>query len=150
MPHAKTLIKCDDKFRPKLVSSQESFYKCAIGTARMRCPSDFFIFVSSSSFPVLKKTTHDRRGLILSVDICGNVSGIFSGLLAFAFDHASGSYGLSGWQWYETLVQNMRLFMLTISCRLFLSEGLVTVVVGVAVWFLLPDCEFLCRVVGLL
>jgi len=43
---------------------------------------------------------------VLGVDFCGNVSGIFSGLLAFAFDHASGSRGLSGWQWYETLVQN--------------------------------------------
>jgi hypothetical protein len=32
-------------------------------------------------------------------DICGNASGIFGGLLAFAFDNASGSSGLSGWQW---------------------------------------------------
>ncbi|KAK1765156.1 major facilitator superfamily domain-containing protein [Phialemonium atrogriseum] len=52
---------------------------------------------------------------------CGNVAGIVGGLLAFAFDHASGSGGLSGWQW------------------LFLVEGIVTVVVGVAIWFLLPD-----------
>lgn len=34
-----------------------------------------------------------------SLDICGNVSGIFSGLLAFGFDHLSGAGGLSGWQW---------------------------------------------------
>ncbi|KAI0469648.1 MFS general substrate transporter [Xylariaceae sp. FL0804] len=53
--------------------------------------------------------------------ICGNCAGIFSGLLAFAFDHASGAGGLSGWQW------------------LFMVEGLVTIVVGVAIWFLLPD-----------
>ncbi|PON27785.1 hypothetical protein TGAM01_v203552 [Trichoderma gamsii] len=53
--------------------------------------------------------------------ICGNTSGIFGGLLAFAFDNASGSSGLSGWQW------------------LFLTEGAVTVVFGIAVWFLLPD-----------
>ena len=32
-------------------------------------------------------------------DICGNLSGIFSGLLAFGFDHLSGAGGLSGWQW---------------------------------------------------
>ncbi|KPI41108.1 putative transporter [Cyphellophora attinorum] len=51
----------------------------------------------------------------------GNLSGIFSGLLAFAFDTISGYGGLSGWQW------------------LFLSEGLVTVVFGVAVNFILPD-----------
>ncbi|KAL6889157.1 major facilitator superfamily domain-containing protein [Trichoderma evansii] len=53
--------------------------------------------------------------------ICGNTSGIFGGLLAFAFDNASRSSGLSGWQW------------------LFLTEGAVTVVFGIAVWFLLPD-----------
>jgi hypothetical protein len=34
-----------------------------------------------------------------ALDICGNTSGIFGGLLAFAFDNASGSHGLSGWQW---------------------------------------------------
>lgn len=53
----------------------------------------------------------------------GNLSGIFSGILAFAFDTVSGSRGLSGWQW------------------LFLVEGLLTLVLGVAVKFLLPDCE---------
>ncbi|KAJ5205830.1 hypothetical protein N7472_002278 [Penicillium cf. griseofulvum] len=31
--------------------------------------------------------------------ICGNVSGIFGGLLAYAFDTVSGAGGLSGWQW---------------------------------------------------
>ncbi|KAJ5757385.1 uncharacterized protein N7511_006079 [Penicillium nucicola] len=53
--------------------------------------------------------------------ICGNVSGIFSGLLAYAFDTVSGAAGLSGWQW------------------LFLSEGIATVIFGVAIAFLLPD-----------
>ncbi|KAI1093108.1 putative pantothenate transporter [Rostrohypoxylon terebratum] len=53
--------------------------------------------------------------------ICGNLSGIFSGLLAFAFDHASGAGGLSGWQW------------------LFLVEAIATILLGIAVWFLLPD-----------
>ncbi|KAJ3527524.1 hypothetical protein NM208_g10661 [Fusarium decemcellulare] len=53
--------------------------------------------------------------------ILGNLSGIFSGILAFAFDTVSGSRGLSGWQW------------------LFLAEGLITVVFGVAVKFILPD-----------
>ncbi|KAI1333614.1 putative pantothenate transporter [Xylariaceae sp. FL0016] len=53
--------------------------------------------------------------------ICGNCSGIFSGLLAFAFDHASGAGGLSGWQW------------------LFLVEGIITILVGVVIWFALPD-----------
>ncbi|KAI0841201.1 putative pantothenate transporter [Hypoxylon sp. FL0890] len=53
--------------------------------------------------------------------ICGNLSGIFSGILAFAFDRASGAGGLSGWQW------------------LFLVEAIATIIVGVAIWFLLPD-----------
>ncbi|KAI1855616.1 hypothetical protein JX266_000481 [Neoarthrinium moseri] len=53
--------------------------------------------------------------------ICGNLSGIFSGILAFAFDHASGACGLSGWQW------------------LMLAEAIATIVVGFAIWFLLPD-----------
>ncbi|KAJ5162108.1 hypothetical protein N7492_007500 [Penicillium capsulatum] len=53
--------------------------------------------------------------------ICGNLSGIFGGLLAYAFDTVSGAGGLSGWQW------------------LFLTEGIATVIFGVAIWFLLPD-----------
>lgn len=59
------------------------------------------------------------------LDVLGNLSGIFSGLLAFAFDTVSGKGGLSGWQW------------------LFLAEGLLTVVFGVVVKFILPDCESL-------
>ncbi|KAJ6092324.1 hypothetical protein N7467_004293 [Penicillium canescens] len=53
--------------------------------------------------------------------ICGNVSGIFGGLLAYGFDTVSGAAGLSGWQW------------------LFLTEGIATVIFGVAIAFLLPD-----------
>lgn len=52
-------------------------------------------------------------------DVLGNLSGVFSGLLAYAFDTVSGSASLSGWQY------------------LFLFEGLLTVVFGVAVMFLL-------------
>lgn len=64
-------------------------------------------------------------GLTISIDVLGNLSGVFSGLLAFAFDTISGYGGLSGWQW------------------LFLVEGLFTIVFGIAVNFILPDCEFL-------
>ena len=53
--------------------------------------------------------------------ILGNLSGIFSGLFAFAFDTVSGAGNLSGWQW------------------LFLFEGLVTIVLAVVIWFCLPD-----------
>ncbi|KAK1689894.1 putative pantothenate transporter [Colletotrichum godetiae] len=62
-----------------------------------------------------------KQGLTSVADVLGNLSGIFSGILAFAFDTVSGSRGLSGWQW------------------LFLVEGLVTLVLGTAVYFLLPD-----------
>ena len=62
-------------------------------------------------------------GLLSGGDILGNLSGVFSGILAFAFDSISGARGLSGWQW------------------LFLSEGLFTVVFGIAVKFILPDCQ---------
>ncbi|KAI1348216.1 major facilitator superfamily domain-containing protein [Xylaria sp. FL0043] len=53
--------------------------------------------------------------------ICGNLSGIFSGLLAYGFDTVSGAGGLSGWQW------------------LFLVEGVATIIFGIGIWFLLPD-----------
>ncbi|TPX07839.1 uncharacterized protein E0L32_010526 [Thyridium curvatum] len=53
--------------------------------------------------------------------VLGNLSGVVSGILAFAFDTVSGARGLSGWQW------------------LFLAQGLLTVVAGVAIKFLLPD-----------
>ncbi|MBE3042501.1 hypothetical protein IMZ48_07970 [Candidatus Bathyarchaeota archaeon] len=61
--------------------------------------------------------------MLSGADILGNLSGVFSGILAFAFDSISGARGLSGWQW------------------LFLSEGLFTVVFGIAVKFILPDCQ---------
>jgi hypothetical protein len=76
-------------------------------------------------------------------DICGNISSIFGGLLAYGFDTVSGAGGLSGWQWYGILL-HLRKSMLNY-CRLFLTEGIATVVFGVAIWFLLPDCKSLIR-----
>ncbi|KAF1936589.1 MFS general substrate transporter [Clathrospora elynae] len=43
------------------------------------------------------------------------------GVLAFAFSHLDGAYGLSGWQW------------------LFLAEAIVTIVFGIALYWILPD-----------
>ena len=57
------------------------------------------------------------------IDVLGNLSGIFSGILAFAFDTVSGSRGLSGWQW------------------LFLVEGILTISFGLALPWILPDCK---------
>ncbi|PMD55218.1 MFS general substrate transporter [Hyaloscypha bicolor E] len=53
--------------------------------------------------------------------ILGNFSTVISGVLAYAFDGVSGNGGLSGWQW------------------LFLVEGLITIIFGVILYFLLPD-----------
>lgn len=49
------------------------------------------------------------------------LAGAFGGLIATGVGFMSGLGGLFGWQW------------------LFLLEGLVTIIVGVAVWFFLPD-----------
>ncbi|RAL61057.1 hypothetical protein DID88_010398 [Monilinia fructigena] len=51
----------------------------------------------------------------------GNFSTVISGVLAYAFNGVSGYSGLSGWQW------------------VFLIEGLVTVIFGIFLKFLLPD-----------
>ncbi|KAF3046850.1 hypothetical protein E8E12_002283 [Didymella heteroderae] len=58
---------------------------------------------------------------LLHFYILGNLSGVFSGVLAFAISQVNGAHGLSGWQW------------------LFIFEGAITVALGFVVWFLLPD-----------
>ncbi|KAJ2980283.1 hypothetical protein NUW58_g6984 [Xylaria curta] len=75
------------------------------------------LYFCQSTYHLAKRLCIDVR----LIDICGNLSGIFSGLLAFGFDKTSGAGGLSGWQW------------------LFLVEAIGTILVGIAVWFLLPD-----------
>ena len=54
----------------------------------------------------------------------GNFSSAISGALAYAFDGVSGAGGLSGWQW------------------VFLVEGIITILYGIAIMFILPDCEY--------
>lgn len=53
--------------------------------------------------------------------ILGNLSGVVSGLLAFAFSHLDGIHGLSGWQW------------------IFLVESVITIAFGIAVFFVFPE-----------
>lgn len=53
--------------------------------------------------------------------ILGNLSGVFSGVLAFAFSHLDGAHGLSGWQW------------------LFLVEAVITIAYGISLIWILPD-----------
>jgi MFS family permease len=57
---------------------------------------------------------------IVLTTVFGNFSAVFSGLLAFGFNGVNAG-GLSGWKW------------------LILTEGMFTVVLGVIVFFLLPD-----------
>lgn len=57
-------------------------------------------------------------------DILGNLSGVVSGVLAFAFSHLDGAHGLSGWQW------------------LFLVEAIITIAFGIALYWILPDCKY--------
>jgi predicted MFS family arabinose efflux permease len=59
--------------------------------------------------------------LLTFTDVLGNLSGVFSGVLAFASSHVNGVHGISGWQW------------------LFIFEGVVTIAFGFVVWILLPD-----------
>lgn len=60
---------------------------------------------------------------ILYVTVLGYFSTVIGGVLAFAFNGVT-TGGLSGWQW------------------LFLTEGIVTVVVGIVAFFAMPDCMF--------
>lgn len=50
-----------------------------------------------------------------------SLAGAFSGLLAFGIQHMAGNAGLGGWQW------------------IFILEGVLTVLVGFAIPFVLPD-----------
>ncbi|KAF1960386.1 putative pantothenate transporter [Byssothecium circinans] len=83
-----------------LECSQALSFKCATGTDLMRCLCDY-----CSSY----------------ADTLGNLSGIFSGLFAFAFSHLDGAHGLSRWRW------------------LFLVEGIITIAFGIALPWILPD-----------
>ncbi|KAL4878446.1 major facilitator superfamily domain-containing protein [Aspergillus karnatakaensis] len=58
---------------------------------------------------------------LVAIYCVGNTSGILGGLLAYAFNGASGAGNLSGWQW------------------LFVVEGIITILMGFVVWFFLPD-----------
>ncbi|KAL5121128.1 hypothetical protein ACEQ8H_000979 [Pleosporales sp. CAS-2024a] len=67
---------------------------------------------------------YTKRELALRIGylfVSAALAGAFGGLLAYAIGHMDGTAGLSGWRWIMIL------------------EGIPTVVLGVATWFLLPD-----------
>ncbi|ORY55852.1 pantothenate transporter [Pseudomassariella vexata] len=101
---------------------------CAVTNKSGLYTARFFLgLAEAGQFPgVILQMTYWYRPDEMSLRLlyfytCGNLSGIFSGLLAFAFDHLSGAGGLLGWQW------------------LMLVEAIATIITGVTVWFLLPD-----------
>ncbi|KAJ5716383.1 pantothenate transporter [Penicillium malachiteum] len=57
---------------------------------------------------------------VVLVTLLGNFSTVISGLLAFAFNGVT-TGGISGWKW------------------LMLTEGIITLVLGILTWFFLPD-----------
>ena len=74
--------------------------------------------------------------------ILGNFSTVISGVLAYAFDGVSGKGGLAGWQWYVNSVQSSNGQSADdLNPGFFLVEGIITVIFGVALFFLLPDCK---------
>lgn len=72
---------------------------------------------------------------IVLVTLLGNFSSVISGVLAFAFNGVF-ARRLSGWKWCV----RPRSIHLTNIFRLILTEGVFTVVLGIVVFFFLPDC----------
>jgi MFS family permease len=66
--------------------------------------------------------TRKEQGLRISLFFsAANLAGAFSGLLAYGISYIDGKGGLSGWQW------------------IFIIEGLPSVIIGIATWWLLPS-----------
>lgn len=76
---------------------------------------------------------------VVLVTILGCFSTVFSGILAFAFNGVVAG-GLSGWKWYVGYLFPNHLRLIG-SCRLILTEGIFTVLLGIFTYFFLPDCK---------
>lgn len=78
-----------------------------------------------------------RMSLFFSASI---IAGAFSGLLAFAIAKMSGVGGLEAWRWY-VFVSHTHIHLLTLRFppRIFILEGLLTVVAGVVAKWWIPD-----------
>jgi hypothetical protein len=85
-------------------------------------------------------TSATNTSQIVLVTIFGNFSAVISGVLAFAFNGVN-TGGLSGWKWCALNVHSTDVAQADRACRLILTEGLITIVLGIAVFFLLPNCE---------
>lgn len=80
-----------------------------------------------------------RVGIFFSA---GSMAGAFSGLLAFAIQKMEGVGGLEGWRWSVDDPQTGLLRKELNWLRIFILEGLLTLVVGVgAAWTLPNDVE---------
>ena len=101
-----------------LMRGRASFYtlRFLLGAAE----AGFFpgmIFYLNHWFPAAEQARAVSR-FMMAIPVAGVVGGILAGGLL----GLDGTLGLTGWQW------------------LFLLEGLPSVILGVAVWFVLPDC----------
>jgi ACS family tartrate transporter-like MFS transporter len=101
-----------------LIRGRVSFYtlRFLLGAAE----AGFFpgvIFYLNHWFPAAERARAVSR-FMMAIP----VAGVFGGILAGGLLGLNGKLGLAGWQW------------------LFLMEGLPSVILGIVVWFVLPDC----------
>jgi MFS family permease len=66
------------------------------------------------------------------------LSGAFGGLLAYAILHMNGVAGKAGWRWYIH-ISGVDLTETKYSIRLYIIEGLITIVFAIVCYFLIPD-----------
>ncbi|KAK7683471.1 hypothetical protein QCA50_013305 [Cerrena zonata] len=92
---------------------------------------------------------YTREELSLRVALffsAASLSGAFSGLLAAAIQNMDGVGGKPGWSWIFILVCSVVLYQVCLTDG-YAQEGLLTVVVGIATFFLVPstpqDCKLL-------
>lgn len=78
-----------------------------------------------------------RMSLFFSASI---LAGAFSGLLAYSIANLGGISELAAWRWYVPVLPLSGFRVnLTQGCRIFIIEGLLTVVVGITAKWWIPD-----------
>lgn len=68
-----------------------------------------------------------------------NCSGSFGSLVAYGISYMNGPGGLSAWRWYVWPPSFRLTLTLTVIARVFLLEGLVTILFSGIIYIILPD-----------